>query len=179
MSNIVKVGAKVSKTAKRAEKKNKSNLHIAVEDDDAVFGRVTKVLGNRRFLVTYWDPENRRHIVDIQATIAKKKVRIDINDIVNIAGSGRDWEIQAQIDPKSANKLKKEGRISAELLLATENAPVKAAGGGDALEFDYGDDEERGEESDPDTEEAKPKKGEALKGKKVVEDLEDADIDAI
>jgi hypothetical protein len=176
MSNIVKVGAKVSKTAKRAEKKNKSNLHIAVEDDDAVFGRVTKVLGNRRFLVTYWDPENRRHIVDIQATIAKKKVRIDINDIVNIAGSGRDWEIQAQIDPKSANKLKKEGRISAELLLATENAPVKAAGG-DALEFDYGDDEEKGEESDSDAEEEKPKKAAP---KKVVEaDLDDGDIDAI
>jgi translation initiation factor IF-1 len=179
MSNIVKVGAKVSKTAKRAERKNTSNLRVAVEDDGAVFGRVTKVLGNRRFLVTYWDPENRRHIVDIQATIAKKKVRIDINDIVNIAGSGRDWEIQAQIDPKSANKLKKEGRISAELLLATENAPVKAAGGGDALEFDYGDDEEKGEESDSDAEEAKPKKAEAAKGKKVVEDLEDADIDAI
>lgn len=176
MSNIVKVGAKVSKTAKRAEKKNKSNLHIAVEDDDAVFGRVTKILGNRRFLVTYWDPENRRHIVDIQATIAKKKVRIDINDIVNIAGSGRDWEIQAQIDPKSANKLKKEGRISAELLLATENAPVKAAGG-DALEFDYGDDEEKGEESDSDAEEEKPKKAAP---KKVVEaDLDDGDIDAI
>jgi translation initiation factor IF-1 len=179
MSNIVKVGAKVSKTAKRADRKNKSNLRVAVEDDDAVFGRVTKVLGNRRFLVTYWDPENRRHVVDIQATIAKKKVRIDINDIVNIAGSGREWEIQAQIDPKSANKLKKEGRISAELLLATENAPVKAAGGGDALEFDYGEDEE-GEESDSDGEEAKPKKGEALKGKKVVDaELEDADIDAI
>ena len=178
MSNIVKVGAKVSKTAKRADRKNKSNLRVAVEDDDAVFGRVTKVLGNRRFLVTYWDPENRRHVVDIQATIAKKKVRIDINDIVNIAGSGRDWEIQAQIDPKSANKLKKEGRISAELLLATENAPVKAAGG-DALEFDYGEDEEKGEESDSDAEEAKPKKGEALKGKKVDAELEDADIDAI
>lgn len=176
MSNIVKVGAKVSKTAKRAEKKNKSNLHIAVEDDDAVFGRVTKILGNRRFLVTYWDPENRRHIVDIQATIAKKKVRIDINDIVNIAGSGRDWEIQAQIDPKSANKLKKEGRISAELLLATENAPVRAAGG-DALEFDYGEDEEKGEESDSDAEEEKPKKAAP---KKVVEaDLDDGDIDAI
>ncbi len=176
MSNIVKVGAKVSKTAKRADRKNKSNLRVAVEDDDAVFGRVTKVLGNRRFLVTYWDPENRRHIVDIQATIAKKKVRIDINDIVNIAGSGRDWEIQAQIDPKSANKLKKEGRISAELLLATENAPVKAAGGGDALEFDYGEDEEGAAESDSDAEEEKPKKAAP---KKVLEDLEDADIDAI
>jgi len=176
MSNIVKVGAKVSKTAKRAERRNNTNLRVAVEDDGAVFGRVTKVLGNRRFLVTYWDPENRRHIVDIQATIAKKKVRIDINDIVNIAGSGRDWEIQAQIDPKSANKLKKEGRISAELLLATENAPVRAAGGGDALEFDYGEDDEKGEESDSDAEEEKPKKAAP---KKVLEDLEDADIDAI
>jgi hypothetical protein len=176
MSNIVKVGAKVSKTAKRAERKNKSNLRTAAEDEEAVFGRVTKVLGNRRFLVTYWNAEDKRHVLDIQATIAKKKVRININDIVNIAGSGREWEIQAQIDPKTANKLKKEGRISAELLLATENAPVKAAGGGDALEFDYGESEEEGEESDSDAEEAKPKKAAP---KKVLEDLEDADIDAI
>lgn len=172
-----KVGAKVSKTAKRAERKNTSNLRVAVDDDDAVFGRVTKVLGNRRFLVTYWDATNRRHVADIQASIAKKKVRIDINDIVNIAGSGSAWEIQAQIDAKAANKLKKEGRISAELIHAAENAAVAAAGGGDALEFIYDEEEGKNEED----EEEKPKApARAKKGAVEVDaDLEDDDIDAI
>jgi translation initiation factor IF-1 len=178
MSNIVKVGAKVSKTAKRAERKNTSNLRVAVEDDSALFGRVTKLLGNRRFLVTYWDPKDRRHVPDIQVSIAKKKVRIDINDIVNIAGSGRDWEIQAQIDAKAANKLKKEGRISAELLLSAESALDKAARGGDGLEFIYEEDEEK-EETEAE-EAAKPKA--PVRVKKLVEvegDLEDGDIDDI
>jgi translation initiation factor IF-1 len=166
MSNVAKVGAKVSKTARRAERRNTSNLRNAVDDGDAVFGRVTKLLGNRRFLVTYWDPKDRRHVLDIQATIAKKKVRIDINDIVNIAGSGHDWEIQAQIDAKAANKLKKEGRISAELLLVAEKAAD--ALGSDALEFDYGEEEK---ESD----DAVTVRG----GKKADVELEDDDINAI
>ena len=142
MSNVAKVGAKVSKTAKRAERRNTSNLRVAVEDDSAVFGRVTKLLGNRRFLVTYWDPTDRRHVPDIQVSIAKKKVRININDIVNIAGSGKDWESQSQIDAKAASKLKKEGRISAELLIRADAAD-KAAGVDDVLEFIYEEDEEK------------------------------------
>lgn len=177
MSNIVKVGAKVSKTAKRAERRNTSNLRVAVDDTDAVFGRVTKVLGNRRFLVTYWDAKSRRHVVDIQASIAKKKVRIDINDIVNIAGSGRDWEIQAQIDKKAAVKLKKEGRISAELLVASENAALAAAGAGDALEFIYDDDEK--ESNSEDEEPEKPKMKAKKDAVEVDAELEDDDINAI
>ena len=180
MSGITKTGTQQSKRAKVKEQRNVRTVVAALDDEEAIFGRVTKILGNCRFLVTIWDAKNKRHIVDIQAKIpgkGSKKVRIELNDIIFLVGSGRDWEIMAKIDPKTANKLKKEGRISAELLLATENAPVKAAGGGDALEFDYGEDEEGAAESDSDAEEEeKPKKAAP---KKVLEDLEDADIDAI
>jgi translation initiation factor IF-1 len=176
MSNVSKVGAKVSKTAKRAERRNTSNLRVAVEDDSALFGRVTKLLGNRRFLVTYWDPTDRRHVPDIQVSIAKKKVRININDIVNIAGSGKDWEIQAQIDAKAASKLKKEGRISAELLIRAENPADKAAGVDDVLEFIYEEDEEEGAEG----EEAVTTAHVRLKRVAAAAcDLEDGDIDDI
>lgn len=174
MSNVAKVGAKVSKTAKRAERRNTSNLRVAVDDDSALFGRVTKLLGNRRFLVTYWDPNDRRHVPDIQVSIAKKKVRININDIVNIAGSGKDWEIQAQIDAKAASKLKKEGRISAELLIRTDAAD-KAAGVDDVLEFIYEEDEEKeGDEEAVTTAHVRLKRVGKMEG-----DLEDGDIDGI
>ena len=177
MSNVAKVGAKVSKTAKRAERRNTSNLRVAVEDDSALFGRVTKLLGNRRFLVTYWDPKDCRHVPDIQVSIAKKKVRININDIVNIAGSGRDWEIQAQIDAKAASKLKKEGRISAELLIRTENPADKAAGVDNVLDFIYWEEDEEAEDEAGGvvtTAHVRLKRVGKMEG-----DLEDGDIDSI
>jgi hypothetical protein len=60
-----------------------------------------------------------------------------MNDLVNLAKSNPDWEVQIALDAKAANQLRKSGRISAEL--ATENA---AATGGTStedlgIEFDY------------------------------------------
>ena len=140
MSNVTKIGGKVSRTKKRAERKNNSNLNIAIEDEEAVFGCVTKILGNRQFLVTIWDTNENKQIIDIRATIPKKKIRIDVNDIVNVAGSGKEWQIQAQLDSKTVNKLKKEGRITDSILRLAQKTTEEEDDGG--IEFVQEDEEE-------------------------------------
>lgn len=182
MSNIAKVGSQQSKRAKRVEQRNTRGIVAALDDDDAMFARVTKCLGNRRFLITIWDGKQRRHIADIQAKIPgnAKRVRIDINDIVNVVGSGREWEIQAQIDPKSANKLKKEGRISAELLLSAESAAPGAKNADVGIEFEFDHEEEKASEDEKaEAEAVKVAKGAKGAKKLAVEDLSDGDIDEI
>lgn len=180
MSSITKVGSQQSKRAKRVEQRNTRGVLAALDDDDAVFARVTKCLGNRRFLITIWDSKTRRHIADIQAKIpgTAKRVRIDINDIVNVVGSGKDWEIQAQIDPKSANKLKKEGRISSELLLSAEPSAPGAKNADVGIEFEF--DNEESEEDEEEKPQAEVKVAPKVKKMTAVpEDLNDDDIDEI
>lgn len=183
MSNITKVGAQMSKTKKRAERRNNQNTSLALDDDEAIFGRVTKALGNRQFLVTIWDSGKNKHIVDVRCTIPKKKVRIDINDIVNVAGDGEFWEIQAQLDSKLVSKLKKEGRISADLARTSDsNTEVSQDVG---IEFDYEDEAGENNEIKPQVKDKKDKasmKGASRSSKLEAvldEDLDDEDIDNI
>lgn len=136
---IVKHGAQQSKRQKTASVNQKKQLDIALDDDTAFFGRVIKI-NMGRCTVNLWDHEKKRHI-EIQARLPnKKKGFIKMNDLVNLAKSNPDWEVQIALDAKAANQLRKSGRISAEL--ATENA---AASGGKGIpstedlgiEFDY------------------------------------------
>jgi hypothetical protein len=134
---IVKHGAQQSKRQKTASVNQKKQLDIALDDDTAFFGRVIKI-NMARCTVNLWDHEKKRHI-EVQARLPnKKKGFIKMNDLVNLAKSNPDWEVQISLDAKAANQLRKAGRISAEL--ATE---IAAASGGApstedlGIEFDY------------------------------------------
>lgn len=91
-------------------------------------------------------------------------------DLVNVAKSHPDWEVQIALDPKTTSDLRKKGRITAEL--ATEMSMSSAGGKATedlGIEFDY-----EGLESAEVDEEAIA----ALKLKEVKED-EEVDVDAI
>ncbi len=134
-----KHGAQVSKRQKTSMANQKKQLDIAIDDTDAFFGRIVKI-NMGRCTVNIWDHELHppRH-VEVQARLPnKKKGFIKMNDLVNIAKSHPDWEVQIALDAKAANQLRKAGRISAEL--ATETS---GHGGGApsteelGIEFDY------------------------------------------
>lgn len=106
-----KTGAQLSKRAKQGEISKNKRIALALEDEAAFFGRVLKINMNR-CTVSLWDHERGGHY-EIQATLPnKKKGFIQINDIVNLAKSNPDWEIQVSIDRKTAASLHKEKRIT-------------------------------------------------------------------
>ena len=134
-----KHGAQLSKRQKTAVANQKKQVAVAIDDDDAFFGRVIKI-NMGRCVVNLWDHEKKRHI-EVQARLPnKKKGFIKMNDLVNIAKSHPDWEVQIALDAKTTSQLRKAGRISAEL--ASE---MSTAAGGKAIpstedlgiEFDY------------------------------------------
>lgn len=119
----------ISKKVERSGRKNKGRVEVALEDDTAVFGRITKKLGFRRFQILLWDARLRRLVPDVQARIGKKMVRVEINDIVNVAVAdehGREYEILAQLNGRDASRLQKDERIPAHLFVA-DPSDVKAA----------------------------------------------------
>jgi translation initiation factor IF-1 len=164
----------ISKKVERSSRKNKGRVEVALDDETAVFGRITKKLGFRRFQIILWDPRLRRLVPDIQARIGKKMVRVEINDIVNVAAAdeaGREYEILAQFNGRDTARLQKEERIPPHLLVA-DPTDVKAMAAADpeVFEFDY--------DGAPQLEEEREVVGDEKK--KGSEDVEpDLDIDAI
>jgi hypothetical protein len=169
----LKHGSQLSKRDKTRLVNQKRAVTVAIEDDEAFFGRVLKI-NMGRCVVNVWDHQKKRH-TEVQARLPnKKKGFIKINDLVNIAPSHPDWEVQIALDSKTAASLRKEGRISAEL--ASEPTAATAAGGKAlvttddlGIEFDY---EGVAEAEETDSVEIEDKKKTAA-----VED--DVDIDAI
>ena len=136
-----KHGAQLSKRQKTALTNQKKQISTALDDEEAFFGRVIKI-NMGRAVVNIWDHEKRRHI-EVQARLPnKKKGFIKLNDLVNIAKSHPDWEVQIALDAKAASQLRKAGRISAEI--ATEMSASSISGGKGipstedlGIEFDY------------------------------------------
>lgn len=170
-----KHGAQLSKRQKSSAEKQKRAVSVAMEDDDAYFGRVLKI-NMARCVVNIWDHTKKRHI-EVQARLPnKRKGVIRINDLVNLAPSHPDWEVQVAIDPKRISDLRKEGRITAELAteasIASKGGPVDDAG----IEFDY----EGLEEKEVEDEEALAAAAGGKGGKKSVAiDAEEVDVDNI
>ena len=135
-----KHGAQLSKRQKTAVINQKKMVSTAIDDEDAYFGRVIKI-NMGRCVLNVWDHEKKRHI-EVQARLPnKKKGFIKMNDLVNVAKSHPDWEVQIAVDSKTANELRKAKRISPEL--AVEVTGISGAGvavnaaAQDGFEFDY------------------------------------------
>ena len=164
-----KHGSQLTKAQKSSLRKQTSNVALALEDDDAFFGRVLKI-NMGRCTVNIWDHEKKRH-VEVQAILPnRKKAIIKMNDLVNVAKSHPNWEVQVAIDSKTAVELRKKKRISPELANASTTDPsTLKAGGDEGFEFDYEGVEQEEEEVVP----------EAPTQKKVAVEEEDFDIDDI
>ncbi len=132
-----KHGSQLSKRQKTNLANQNARVSLAIDDQDAFFGRVIKV-NMARCVVNIWDHTTKRHI-EVQAVLPnKKKGIIRVNDLVNVAKSHPDWEVQVAIDSKTASELRKDKRISPEL--ASEiNGTMNAAtsGAAEGFEFDY------------------------------------------
>ena len=165
-----KHGSQLTKAQKSSLRKQTANISLALEDESAFFGRIMKI-NMGRCTVNVWDHEKKRHM-EVQAILPnRKKAIIKMNDLVNVAKSHPNWEVQVAIDSKTAMELKKKKRISPELANASTADPSasKTAGGDDGFEFDYEGVEQEEEEVEV----------EAPVAKKAAVEEDDFDIDDI
>jgi translation initiation factor IF-1 len=151
----------ISKSKGRKAVKEEKIRKIALSDDDALYGRVIKSLGQRQFRIIL--PDASMRLIEVTAKIPKKRSLITESDIVVVATSGTAYEIQGTMDKKTAHTLAKEKRLHPDLLVAgdwdsTKKEVVKQENDG-GIEFDYDgletkegelseeddDDEEKGE----------------------------------
>jgi translation initiation factor IF-1 len=113
---------------------------MALGDDQAVYGKVIKVLGFRQFHVVL--PDASKRLIEVRATVPKKRALINTDDIVIVAPNGATYEIQATMDRKTANNLVKEKKMHPDLLSNVEvdsaRGIVKKVDDNDCgIEFDY------------------------------------------
>ena len=133
---------------KNAEKSTKSQgrkavkaeryRKLALSDDDATYGRVIKALGQRQFHIIL--PDASMRLIEVRATIPKKRAPISVDDIVVVAPSGSTYEIQTTMDRKTAAQLSKEKKLHPDLLIPGEWDSAKkvvAASNDVGIEFDY------------------------------------------
>lgn len=166
-----KHGSQLTKAQKSSLRKQTANISLALEDDAAFFGRVLKI-NMGRCTVNVWDHEKKRHI-EVQAILPnRKKAIIKMNDLVNVAKSHPNWEVQVAIDSKTAMELRKKKRISPELAteVTTTGMPATKMAADEGFEFDYEGVEQQEDEVEVEAPTAK---------KPVAVEEEDFDIDDI
>lgn len=137
----------ISKSKGRKAVKEERYRSVAISDDTAIYGRVIKALGQRQFRVIL--PDATKRLVEVTAKIPKKRALINITDIVLLASSGSNYEIQASMDRKTMNVLAKEKRLHPDLLVAeTWDSSKKEMILKDDLgiEFDHDSNEEQKDE---------------------------------
>lgn len=173
-----KHGAQLSKRQKTAVINQKKMVSTAIDDEDAYFGRVIKI-NMGRCVLNVWDHEKKRHI-EVQARLPnKKKGFIKMNDLVNVAKSHPDWEVQIAVDSKTANELRKAKRISPELAVEVtgiSGGVAVSAAAQDGFEFDY---DGVKEEDDIDEEVIAATASAAASSSKAKVEEDDLDIDGI
>lgn len=207
MPSNQKVGVKLSKSAKSKDRKQKIRASTALEDDDAIYARPTKSIGNRYFIGIVYDHKNNRHYTDVKMKVMGKSApRIQVPSVVNVTLSqdmdpddtqvnsrygSEIWEIVVPLTEKEIKVLKKEGKISDVLTACADISAdtVKEVDRRSKLgisntldELDIGIEFER----DPDQEEEETKRndkklnkhGGGKKTHTVIED-DDVDVDAI
>lgn len=148
----------ISKSKGRKSVKEEKVRRIALSDDNALYGRVVKALGQRQFRIIL--PDASMRLIEVTAKIPKKRSLIGESDIVVVAASGAAYEIQGSMDKKTAHTLVKEKKLHPDLLVAgdwdsTKKEVVKEDG--DVIEFDYEGLDVKEEESDDDDEKTEEK----------------------
>lgn len=115
------------------------------QDEDAIFGAVTKVYGNHRYLLTIPDPKDtrpltQRRLVEVQASAASSVVRrtlrarenpVRVGEYLVVAPSGSDYEIVLMLSRDLVQEYRKSGRLHPNLSVNI-SAPDECG-----IEFDY------------------------------------------
>jgi hypothetical protein len=110
----------------RKEVRNARMEMEAMNDADALFGRIMKPLGGGNFLLCVQDPDHRERLLEEQhAHIAgAATARVNINDIVVCAESGRggksgkrQFEVIGIMSKKSINALIQQKRLQPSLIV--------------------------------------------------------------
>ncbi len=122
----------------------------AMNDTEALFGRVLKGLGDGNFQICIQDPEHRERLLDEQHghLAGKATARINVNDVILCAESGRggksgkrQFEIMGSMSKKNIHQLLQQKRIHPALVVEKKGNDSSDEGG---VEFDYGEDDEEG-----------------------------------
>lgn len=129
----------ISKSKGRKAVKEEKIRKIALSDDNALYGRVIKSLGQRQFRIIL--PDSSMRLIEVTAKIPKKRSLITESDIVVVATSGAAYEIQGTMDKKTAHTLANEKRLHPDLLIAgdwdSSKKEVVKQGNDVGIEFDY------------------------------------------
>lgn len=165
------MGKSMKKSKQGAQRKNEQLNQVVLKDDDVLFGRTNKKLGNGQFRILTTDGDGRG--IEVNAAIlGKSVVRIDLGDVVVVGrneSAGRvTYEILGALDKKTTQQLREAKRFHPSLFSEADQD-------GDDL-FD------RSEELKEAGEEAKPKmeKGnKPVKKDKALLDDGEVDVDAI
>ena len=167
-----KMGKSAKKSKQSAQRKNTALNQVILKEEDVIFGRTIKKLGNGHFRILTTDSDNRG--TEVTAVIqGKGVVRIEIGDIIivgrNESAGKQTYEILGSVDKKTTQQLREAKRFHPSLF-------AEAEGEGDDL-FDRSADAtpEEGESAKPKLEKGnKPVK----KDKALLADGE-VDVDAI
>ena len=163
-----------SKSSRAKEAKNNRRVEAACNDEltDCIYGRITKTLGNKMFMVL--DVDKREHLAHIRGKMA----RINVSDVVLL--NKREYEsrfdtadavydIMAVFAKKDIGRLVRSNRIPAWLA----SAKTEGAEGDDSHDlFDYDESES---DDDEDGDAKKGKKSHRKAGKNAIDEGSDSD----
>ena len=158
-----------SKSKGRKATKQEMIRRIALSDDETLYGRVIKALGQRQFRIIL--PDASKRLIEVTAKIPKKRALIQESDIVIVATSGTSYEIHGNMDRKTAHTLVKEQKLHPDLLASGDwdstKKEIVQQGNDVGIVFDY-----EGVETKEEVEEGE----EDVKKRKDAEDFEIDDI---
>jgi len=164
-----------SKSSRAKEAKNARRVEAACNDDldDCTYGRITKTLGNKMFMVL--DVDKREHLAHIRGKMA----RINVSDVVLL--NKREYEsrsdtVDAVYDIMAVFAKKDISRLVRLNRIPTWLASAKTEGGeGDESHdlFDYEESDDESDDEDGDTK--KGKKSHRKAGKNAIDEGSDSD----
>jgi hypothetical protein len=116
-------------------------LKAVDEDEEVIFGRITKVNRRDQFNVTIYDP-TKKHLMEVQANVPYRNIdrlRTNLGDYVVVVQEGRKFEIFLPLAEEDVRPRKH--RIH-ESLQKFSTTGVDASADSCGIEFDYGNEEE-------------------------------------
>jgi len=167
------MGKSFKKAKQSAERKNKMLNTIVLTEEEAIFGRVLKKLGNGRFRIQVPDKNGNGSEADA-AIVGKSVSRIDLGDVVvvgrNESAGKISYEILGPCDKKSVTALREAKRLHPSLFADGDEE-------GEDL-FDRSEDVAEGDEGAAKTKIEKGNKP-VKPSKMTVTESDDVDVDAI
>lgn len=161
----------MKKSKQSAQRKNATLNQVVLKEEDVLFGRAIKKLGNGQFRILTADADN--HGIEVNATVLGKSiVRIEVGEVVVVGrneSSGRvTYEILGAIDKKTTQQLREADRLHPSFFSDSDEL-------GDDL-FDRTDDVPKDEEG---AAKPKDKANKPIKKDKALLENDEVNVDAI